>query len=185
MLRRYERAFFGVNGMQLGLNRRAVLKALGFLGPAALVARLHAAEDKDPEPAPASFAATWTYRSYLSNPDIKVDFDKLEFARATLVIEQAPFAILRGRLSFDDEFLALKGSLSYGNHFTARFQGKGATPNTKGWVYDYLGVLVPAWPDGVDQRPCIVGTVIRTVPHSDGKAKAGMVASFIAVKRDA
>ena len=171
--------------MQTNRNRRAALKAIAVLGPAALFTRLQAAEGKATELAPASFAGRWTYRSFLSNPDINVDFDKLEFARAALAIEMAPLGILRGRLSFDDDFLALKGSVSYGNPFTARFQGKGATPNTKGWVYDYLGFLVPEWPDGVDQRPCIVGTVIRTVPHSDGKAKAGVVASFIAVKRDA
>jgi len=157
---------------------------MGILGPTAFLTRLQAADSKDPTPVPASFAGTWTYRSFLSNPDIQVDFDKLEFARATLAIETAPFGNLRGRLSFDDDFLALKGSLFYGNPFTARFQGTGATPNTQGWVYDYLGFLVPQWPNGIAQRPCIVGTVIRTVPHSDGKAKAGVVASFIAVRRD-
>jgi len=31
-------------------------------------------------------ADIWIYRSFLSNPDIKVDLNKLEFARGTLVI---------------------------------------------------------------------------------------------------
>ena len=44
--------------------------------------------------------------------------------------------------------------------------------------------LIPAWPNSVDQRPSIVGSVIRTVPHSNGQFKAGEVASFIAVKKD-
>jgi hypothetical protein len=41
--------------------------------------------------------------------------------------------------------------------------------------------LIPIWPNGVDQRPAIVGSVIRMVPHSNGQARAGYIASFIAV----
>ena len=69
-----------------------------------------------------------------------------------------------------------------------RFQGVGATPGTiedgHPWVYDYQGYVAPAWPNGVDQRPAIVGTIVRTVTHSHGQAKAGVVASFIALRRD-
>lgn len=94
-----------------------------------------------------------------------------------------------GRLSFGTDYLALKGTLTYGNPFTARFQGVGATAGTiengKPWIYDYLGFVAPAWPNGVNQRPAIVGTLVRDVTHSDGQAKAGMVASFIAVRKDA
>jgi hypothetical protein len=169
--------------MHRPLTRRGALAAFGAgLGAAAVTAR--AAEDKKPAPGAATFFGTWTYRSLLSNPDINVDFDKLEFARATLVLDDAPVGVLRGRLSFGDDFLTLRGNLTYGNPFTARFQGKGGTEGTKGWVYDYLAFLVPSWPDGVDQRPALVGSVIRTVPHSDGKAKAGVVASFVAVRHD-
>lgn len=53
------------------------------------------------------------------------------------------------------------------------------------WVYDYLGYLVPVWPNGVDQRPAIVGSIVRTKPHSMGNAPAGYVAQWIAVKQDA
>jgi hypothetical protein len=65
---------------------------------------------------------------------------------------------------------------------TPRFQGSGDIGGET-WVYDYVGYLVPIWPNGVEQRPAIVGSVIRTVPHSSGQAKAGYVASFIAVKQ--
>jgi len=170
------------------VDRRTILSvATGGLVGLGAVARALGAEDKEDKnkkDAEASFVGTWTYRSFLNNPDISVDFNKLEFARATIVIDKAPFGVLRGKLSFDDDYLALKGNVTYGNPFTARFQGKGATAGTKGWIYDYLGYLIPAWPDGVDQRPAIVGTVIRTVAHSEGKAPAGVVASFIAVKQD-
>lgn len=43
--------------------------------------------------------------------------------------------------------------------------------------------LVPIWPHGINQRPAMMGSVIRTVPHSGGQAKAGGVASFIAVRQ--
>jgi hypothetical protein len=101
-----------------------------------------------------------------------------------LQIDEAAFGEFRGRLIFDEDGLALNGTITYGNPFTFRFQGTGDTPGTKGWVYDYLGFLSPAWPNGIDERPAIVGTIIRAVPHSEGKAKAGIVASWIAVKQD-
>ena len=126
----------------------------------------------------------WTYRSFINNPDPKVAFNDLEFAVAQLTIRPAAFGVLDGRLSFGTDGLALKGTITYGNPFTLRFEGTGDSAGTKGWVYDYLGFLAPAWPNGIDQRPAIVGTIVRTVTHSDGQAKAGFVASFIAVKRD-
>jgi hypothetical protein len=168
----------------MSVDRRAVLGVAGVFGLGILAKNLRAEDESAKKEAEASFLGTWTYRSFLSDPDIAVGFDKLEFARATLLIAKAPFGVLRGRLSFDDDFLTLKGAITYGNPFAARFEGKGATKGTAGWVYDYQGYLAPMWPDGDAQRPAIIGTVIRTVAHSDGKAKAGVVAAFIAVKRD-
>jgi len=55
------------------------------------------------------------------------------------------------------------------------------------WVYDCEGDAIRPWPNGpngMDQRPAIVGTVVRTVPHSNGKSRAGVVASFIAVRQE-
>ena len=50
---------------------------------------------------------------------------------------------------------------------------------------------MPDWPNGVQQRAAIVGSVVRTIPHSgavkDGQktiAPAGVVASFYAVRTD-
>jgi hypothetical protein len=53
--------------------------------------------------------------------------------------------------------------------------------NTAGWEYDYFGQLALHWPNGVNQTPALVGTVIRAKPH--GGAPAGYVASFVAVKQ--
>lgn len=56
------------------------------------------------------------------------------------------------------------------------------------WVYDYIGYVVPPWPNGIDQRPAIVGSVIRTIPHSGGQPgtlnPAGVVASFYAARSE-
>src|SRR5690348_4752474 len=97
-------ASFGVMEMATSLDRRTALKTITFLGPTAFLTPLYAAEGKDAEP-PASFAGTWTYRSFINNPDITADFNKLEFARATLIIEKAPFGALQGRLTFGNDFL--------------------------------------------------------------------------------
>jgi len=67
----------------------------------------------------------------------------------------------------------------------ASFQGKG-TVDGELWIYDYECYLVPHWPNGVDQVPALVGSVVRTIPHSGGQpgtvSPAGVVASFYAVK---
>lgn len=165
------------------LNRRSLLglaslAGLGWRGSKAFA-------DGDPSDV---LAGTWTYRSFLNDPDINKAFNDLRFAAAVITLEKAPFGKVKGKLAFGDDYLGLTGAASYGNPFTLRFQGVGATPGTiedgKPWVYDYLGYVVPDWPGGVGQRAAIVGSVVRTVPHSMGQAKAGFVASFIAVRQD-
>jgi hypothetical protein len=134
-------------------------------------------------------AGTWTYRSFINDPDPSLPFNDLEFAVADIRLDDAPFGAISGRLSFGSDFLRLKGSVTFGNPFTLRFQGVGATSGTiedgHPWIYDYLGFLAPVWPNGIDQRPAIVGTLVRTVTHSQGTAKAGVVASWIAVRQNA
>jgi hypothetical protein len=82
--------------------------------------------------------------------------------------------------------LTLKGARSYGDPMHARFQGVGVVSGET-WIYDYIWYRVPNWPNGVDQRPAIVGSVIRTVPHSSGTpgavSPASVVCSFIAGRR--
>jgi len=136
------------------------------------------------------FAGQWTYRSFINDPqEVGDDPQKalaLIFGEGQLTIEEAGFGDFKGVVSFGAAYvLDLKGWAAYGTPFTARFQGVGRKgTQAEGWVYDYLGYLVPNWPNGIDQRAAIVGSVIRTVPHSNGQAKAGYVASFVAVKRD-
>ena len=81
---------------------------------------------------------------------------------------------------------SLHGTFGYGSPMQVRFPGRGLVKGEE-WVYDYLGWLVPVWPGSNDQlqRAAIVGSVVRTVPHSSngGVAPAGVVASFYAVRQ--
>jgi hypothetical protein len=132
------------------------------------------------------FAGSWTYRSLLNDPDVGTDFDKLEFGRGTIVIEDAPEQVLCGTIGGPGWSLVLHGSRAYGSPMQVRFQGKGLVGGEE-WIYDYIGWLVPVWPNSTDtlDRPAIVGSVVRTIPHSSGTggvAPAGVVASFYAVR---
>ena len=129
------------------------------------------------------FEGEWTYRSYTNNPDPNVDPNNLLFGFGVLTIKEPWFGTLAGTIGGDGWQLQLKGGFGYGNPMSARFQGTGVVDGEP-WAYDYLGYLAPIWPNGVDQRPAIVGTIVRTLPHSKGQALAGVTASFIAVKRD-
>ena len=137
---------------------------------------------------PEILLGTWTYRSFLSDPDINADFDSLEFGRGNIEIKAAPMQTFTGRIYGTGWQLKLKGSINYGNPFDVRFQGTGIIGGAE-WVYDYRGYLIPEWVNGVEQRPAIVGSIVRTVPHPTGPngkstAPAGVVAQWIAVKQD-
>lgn len=130
----------------------------------------------------------WTYRSFINDPaEVGNDAQKalaLIFGEGQMTIAASDFGTFQGELSFGPQaILDMKGWVAYGAPFTARFEGVGRKGSqAEGWIYDYVGYLIPNWPNGVDQTAAIVGSVIRTVPHSNGAAKAGYVASFIMVK---
>lgn len=143
---------------------------------------------------PDPFAGTWTYRSFLNDPDLdldkhgKSDFNRVQFGFATLVLDAAPGQLVTGTIGGDGWSLGLHGSKAFGSPMQVRFQGRGLVKGEE-WVYDYLGWLAPLWPnsDGRLQRDALVGTIVRTVPHSNGKggvAPAGVVASWYAVRQD-
>jgi len=133
------------------------------------------------------FVGKWTYRSLLNNPDVSTAFNDLEFGRGEIIIAEAAQQLLVGTIGGPGWSLNLKGSRAYGSPMQVRFQGVGVVSGEQ-WIYDYQGYLVPAWPNGVDQRPAIVGSVVRTIPHSGGSpgtvAPAGVSASFYAVQAD-
>jgi len=131
------------------------------------------------------FVGSWTYRSFLNDPDVNKAFNDLEFGRGTILIEEAPMQALKGTIGGPGWSLTLKGARAYGNPMHVRFQGVGIVNGEK-WIYDYEGYLVPDWPNGVDQVPAIVGSVIRTISHSGSQPNtvhpAGVVGSFYAVR---
>jgi hypothetical protein len=131
------------------------------------------------------FVGSWTYRSFLNDADVNKAFNDLEFGRGTIVIEDAPMQSLKGTIGGQGWSLALKGARAYGNPMHVRFQGVGIVSGEQ-WAYDYQGYLVPDWPNGVHQIPAIVGSVIRTTPHSGTEPgtvnPAGVVCSFYAVR---
>jgi hypothetical protein len=139
------------------------------------------------------FVGTWSYRSFLNDPDFHVtkdgdaNFNKVRFGYGTLTITETGPEMLGGTIGTAGQWmLRLQGSMSPGNPGQARFQGRGVVGGAE-WIYDYVGWLVPAWPNGVQQRRAIVGSVVRTIPHpgSDGGVSpAGVVSSFYAVLRD-
>jgi hypothetical protein len=138
------------------------------------------------QPDSGILVGAWTYRSFLNDPDLSTQFNDLEFGRGTIQISAAPMNEFRGTIGGPGWQLQLKGSINYGNPFTVRFQGKGVVGGEE-WTYDYIGYVIRPWPNGVHQRAAMVGSIVRTIPHSSGSggtAPAGVVCSWIAVKQD-
>jgi hypothetical protein len=126
-----------------------------------------------------SLAGTWAYRSYQNIKEQKV-FGAGIFAFMTPTPDK-----VRGTLDMgNDLVLDLDGTVTAasGNApLTVHIIGNGRPKtDTDGWEYDYHGVLGYTWPNGVDQVPSLVGTIVRAKPHDGGAA--GVTASFIAVK---
>lgn len=133
------------------------------------------------------FVGIWSYRSFLNDPNLKTQPNDLLFGSGTIVIVEAPLEILKGTIGGSSWSLELYGSRCYGNPMTVRFQGKGVVSGAE-WIYDYVGYLVPQWPNGVQQKTAMVGSIVRAIPHpgsSPGTVNpAGVAASWYAVKQD-
>jgi FtsP/CotA-like multicopper oxidase with cupredoxin domain/peroxiredoxin/HEAT repeat protein len=125
----------------------------------------------------------WTYRSFRNNPTPNTPFNDLRFGEGVLMIESLNDGVMKGRLDFGPEAqVALTGAVTYGNPPTLQFQGRGISAGNRDWLYDYVGHLAFQWPQGEKQVPALVGTIVRSQPHSGGAAPAGVVASWVALK---
>ena len=124
----------------------------------------------------------WSYRSFVNDPDLGAEFNSLRFGAGTLDMVVSEARQISGTLGGPGWSLTLAGETTDGDPKKVRFQGRGQIDGET-WVYDYLGYMVPVWPGGVEQVDAIVGSVIRTEPHSGGQAQAGFVASFYAVRQ--
>lgn len=127
------------------------------------------------------FEGTWTYRSFLNNPDQAIEPNQLLFGIGDLLLTQPEPCTIGGSLSGTGWSLKLEGNVSGVGVNQLRWQGRGQIGGEH-WVYDYVGFVVPDWPNGVDQIDAIAGSIVRTEPHSGGQATAGLVASWIAIR---
>ena len=130
-----------------------------------------------------SLEGLWTYRSFLNDPDLTTAFNNLQFGLGTIEIDSAPMGVLSGRIFGPGWALTLNGSINHGYPGVVRFQGRGVVGGEE-WIYDYLGFVVPPWPNGVEQVPAMTGSIVRTIPHASGTggvSPAGVVCSWIAV----
>lgn len=136
---------------------------------------------------PNDIVGAWHYRSFLNNPQKVSDLNNLLFGEGDFVFDESPAGQLAGTGDFGGgDTVKFQGSVTHGTLLTVRFQGVGTGSGNSDWLYDYLGVVVPAWPNGVAQVPAIVGSVVRSAPHSSGSggvAQPGKVGSFIVVKK--
>ena len=139
-----------------------------------------------------ALAGTWSYRSFINNPDPVSTPDQalnLIFGEGELMITHAnPADGFRATLSFGgDAVMDLAGTVAEAQGtqpLTATVKGRGRPRGPiADFAYDYSFYAVPAWPDGIDQRPALVGSVVRVADH--GGAKKGATASTITLKRDA
>ena len=133
----------------------------------------------------------WTYRSFLNNPEeVGNDPEKalaLIFGEGQLSFSTTTNRLVTGVLDFGQgAAMDLYGDVISGVGVSPDLliitgTGRAGTITDK-WVYQYNGYVVPPWAEGVKQVPAILGTVIRTIPHGSGAA--GVVASFMMLKRD-
>ena len=141
-----------------------------------------------------SLAGKWTYRSFLNNPTqvttapddatVASNLLALLFAEAVFTFQIPNDTTLTGAIDWTGGGLDLQGKVSnQGDALTVQIIENGrAGTDTKDWEYDYHAALAFQWPNGVNQVPAIVGTVLRAKPHGDN-SPAGVTASFIAVKQ--
>jgi hypothetical protein len=134
-------------------------------------------------------AGQWTYRSFRNSTDlVNGDAAKalaLIFGEGTFTFKTPSLESLEGTLDMGGGYiLDIQGTVQpdakAGNYTViAAGHGRPGTP-TAGWEYDYHAELAYHWPNGVNQIPALLGSVIRAKPHDGGAA--GYVASFIAVR---
>lgn len=156
-----------------------------------------------------SLAGEWLYRSYLNRADVIVWADPepavrnlaglfgddatvnnaakalgLIFGEGVMTFDPPVGNTVTGKFEMSSELvLDLRGTMQTSSSGDISIDligtGRANTP-TADWQYDYRAVTTPKWPNGVNQVPTLVGTVIRAKPHNG--RPAGVVASFIAIK---
>jgi hypothetical protein len=139
-----------------------------------------------------SFNPTYAPENHFTARNLQVfttERDKLELIRAEAVFNlQVTGTTLAGRIEWPGGGLNLNGTFLPGAgaspiRFTITGTGR-PDSDTAGWEYLYEGHLTRRWQNGRDQRPALVGSVMRAKTHNGvpPRSPAGEVFSFIAVK---
>lgn len=131
------------------------------------------------------FAGVWTYRAFLNDPDVETPFNDLRFATARLDLADAGDGRLTGTLAGEGWGTWIAWSLKLigavdGRSF--RLRGENVIEGET-WIYDYQGAAVHRWRHGIDARDVLAGSVIRTQARARRQSKAGVHATFVAVRR--
>ncbi len=131
------------------------------------------------------FVGTWVYRSLKNILEEPQQIEELLLWQAVLMLQDGGPNLIKGRISSGDYALDVSGAFGFATDMpTIQMRATGiAGSATDGWVYDYVGSLAYHWPKGDAQRPAIVGTVTRAVPHAPNRP-AGASYSFVAVNQD-
>ena len=136
-------------------------------------------------------AGQWTYRSFHTDPSLVGD----DAAKAlAMIFGEGIFTFamkgktkLSGKLDMGSNYvLTLTGTVRKGrgeHPLTLHIIGLGVDGSpTAGWRYDYHCWPAYEWPDGINQVPSLVGSVVRVKAHGP-QSPAGVTASFIAVSQ--
>lgn len=137
----------------------------------------------------------YTFRGFIDNQLPVNDFNSIKFTEAELFLIPYSDGKITGTVSFPAEpatseklFMDIKGEVkNWTPPITLKFKAQGR-PTTEIFdhLYEYSCCVTHVWEKGVGQRLCLTGTVLRVQDHGRGDqiAKAGVTASFVAVKRD-
>jgi hypothetical protein len=137
---------------------------------------------------------SWTYRSFHNNATYP--YLPAPPTASGLILQEAVFKLETPSSTTLEGTIELPGGgvLDIGRGFVPvgeegeppkfAFVGTGRSgTQTDGWEYSYDGHLTRHWPNAVDQRPALVGSVIRVKSHDGWQWLGGVALPFIAVKQ--
>jgi hypothetical protein len=148
---------------------------------------------KEQPPFTRELSGLWTYRSFLNDPKplyptALPTVPQLILQEALLKLETPTSATLQGGIEWlrggGDFPLDLRGWIQPGvgdepSSFGIVGTGRPGT-NTEGREYYYEGHLTRNWPNGINQVPALVGSLIRGKPNPESPGRS---LPFIAVKQ--
>jgi hypothetical protein len=146
---------------------------------------------KQQPPFTRELSGLWTYRSFLNDPKLLYPtapptLPELILQEALVELGTPTSTTLQGGIDWlgrGDFVLDLRGWNQPVGDEPSKFgivgTGRPGT-NTEGMEYHYEGHLTPKWPNGINQVPALVGSLIRGKPNPESPGRS---LPFIAVKQ--